>query len=245
MLIQNDLTICKLFSQCGGDRIFIDLERGNKKERQKHIDSHFTTHVLEDVERVASLGLASELLVRVNPLSEKSFQEVNRVIELGAQRLMLPMFTSIEEVKQFREIVTDRVPITYLAETPDAICTIEKFASFFGQPDEVHFGLNDLSLSLKTPLFAPVFNGYLDFAVAELNKFGIDFGIGGVGDVTDLSLSVSPEQLLGKYLSYGSRWVILSRAFVSGFDTLEQAQLLLPMRLNAYRTLVNRLKLAI
>ena len=241
MLIQNDPLVCEFFSQLGGDRIFIDLEKEGKRERQKSINAHFTSHELEDVKKVAARGLSSEIMVRVNPLTDNTLNEVDEVLALGAKRLMLPMFSTIEEVNQFRSIVKERVPITFLAETPDAVKVVETFHSEFSSTDEVHFGLNDLSLCLQVSLFDPLFGGYLDTASKLLKSSGISFGIGGIGDVTDDTLPVSPESILRKYIALGSTWVILSRAFTNGILTGERRLAVLEERIMAFKSLSSRL----
>ena len=199
------------------ENIMIDLEREGKQERQGHIDAHFTTHNLKSVKNVRSwldsTDNQTKLLVRCNPISQNSTEEIESVIDLGAEIIMLPMFRTIEDVKCFKDIVNGRVPVVLLAETRDSILNFEEISQLLSPDDRVHFGLNDLSLEfgfnfLFDVLKSKVLDGVTHFCVQN----NIEFGIGGVGSPNSQSI-VSPNYILGQHIKLGSSWVILSRAF--------------------------------
>ncbi len=105
MYITNNPQVALLAQKYGVDRIWIDLETLGKEERQKNIDSVKSRHSVNDIKTIAPLLNSSEMLVRVNPWNEGSVDEINRVINAGAQLVMLPMWKTIEEVELFiREI---------------------------------------------------------------------------------------------------------------------------------------------
>lgn len=238
MLITADPEIARHAEKSGVHRVFVDMEVRGKQERQGHLNTHKAAHTFEDVSAVRAVLDHSELMVRVNPLYQGTQDEINRAIEHGAERLMLPMFTVPEEVLSFRQMTPDSTPITYLAETPAALARIEAWLPYLHRGDEVHFGLNDLSLAMGLDfLFEPLAGGLLDSAAAALRSAGIPFGIGGVARPNCGEL---PAQcVLGEHVRLGSTRVILSRAFHGSATTLAElvAQLDLPAELGQLRAI--------
>jgi len=212
MLITAEPEIARYAEASGVHRIFIDMEVHGKAERQGHVDTHKAAHTFEDVAAVRAELSTSELMVRVNPLHHGTADEIRLTIEHGADRLMLPMFTTPEEVSAFRDLVPASTPITFLAETPAALARTEVWVTALGEGDEVHFGLNDLSLGMDLDfLFEPLAAGLLDGAAAVLRDAGIPFGIGGVARPHGGELPA--RCVIGEHVRLGSTRVILSRAF--------------------------------
>lgn len=148
MFITNSPAIAAVAQQAGVDRIFIDLEKIGKAERQGHVNSVKSDHSLDDIRPVRDILTSTELLVRVNPLYPGTKEEVDRAIDAGADVLMLPMFKSAEEVGQFIRLVGGRARVNLLLETSEACENLESILALPGI-DEVHIGLNDLHLSMK------------------------------------------------------------------------------------------------
>lgn len=212
MLITADPEIARYAEQSGVHRIFVDMEVLGKAERQGHVNTHKAAHTLEDVSSVRAALTTSELMVRVNPLHDGTAREVSESIARGADRLMLPMFASREDVQTFRRMVPSSTPITFLAETPAALVRTADWSGLLIEGDEVHYGLNDLSLAmgldfLFEPMAADLFHG----AAAHLTRAGIPFGIGGIARPTGGDLPA--RVVLGEHVRLGSSRVILSRAF--------------------------------
>jgi citrate lyase beta subunit len=86
-------------------------------------------------------------MVRINPLNKYSQSEVKKVIELGADRIMLPMFRSKNEVKKIINFINGQVPLTLLLETSTAVLRLSNILELKGI-DDVHIGLNDLHIDL-------------------------------------------------------------------------------------------------
>lgn len=108
MYITNSPEIASIAQSAGADRIFIDMEYIGKEERQKGMDTVKNHHTVSDVKAVRKVLDRSQLLVRVNPIHENSEQEINTVINAGADIVMLPMWKSAGEVEKFADIVGDR-----------------------------------------------------------------------------------------------------------------------------------------
>lgn len=128
---------------------------------------------------------------------------------------MLPMFRTAAEVREFLGMVRVGVPITLLAETPQALVRLPAYLPDLKSGDEVYFGLNDLSLGLGLQfLFEPLAGGLLDRPAAMLQERQVPFGFGGVARLQGGELPA--QWILGEHVRLGSSWVILSRAFHAG-----------------------------
>lgn len=219
MMITASPDVASFIESHGVDRIFMDQEVLGKAERQGHLDTHKAAHSLEEIASVASVLKQAELMVRLNPLHASTHQEVDAAIAHGAQRLMLPMFSSRAEVGQFLDMVNSRVPVTFLAETAASLVRLPDWLGLLTPGrDEVHIGLNDLSLSMGLSfLFEPMAARLLDPAAAALNQAGVTWGVGGVARIGQGELPA--ETVIGEHVRLGSQWIILSRAFHSGAAT--------------------------
>lgn len=195
----------------GVDRIFVDLEVLGKDERQGHLNTVISRHTFDDLRRVRAAAPSAELMARLNPVNPETRNEVDQAIEAGAQILMLPMFRGPEEVQAFADITGGRARICLLAETRGAIETIGACAAVPGV-DEIHIGLNDLSLDLKLPfMFQPLAMGLVDRAAEQIRAASKPFGIGGLARVDEGLLPA--RWILGEHARLGSSAAILSRTF--------------------------------
>ncbi|WP_019591374.1 aldolase/citrate lyase family protein [Thioalkalivibrio sp. ALE20] len=212
MLITGDPETARAAERSGVDRVFVDMESRGKQERQGHLNAHRANHTLEDVERVAGSVDRAEVMVRVNPPGPETAHEVEAAIEAGAQRLMLPMFVSAGEVDDFLRQVDGRVPVTVLVETPAALARLPLYVGQLGARDQVHVGLNDLTLAAGLDfLFEPLAGGMLEEPARMCREAGVPFGFGGVGRIGNGD--VPAEWILAEHVRLGSDWVILSRSF--------------------------------
>lgn len=198
--------------RAGVDRIFIDMEYIGKDKRQGGLDTVKNHHTVEDVKNVRAVISKSKLLVRVNPIHERSAEEIDSVIDAGADFIMLPMWKSVEEVKTFYSIVNRRVKTILLLETDEARLCLDEVIKL-KDVDEIYIGLNDLHLSQhKKFMFELYTDGTVDEIVKKLKSANIKFGIGGVGKVNCDNL-LSAENILCEHYRLGSSMVILARAF--------------------------------
>lgn len=234
MLITVVPDIARYAQESGVDTLFIDMETRGKAERQGHLDTHKSAHTYADVARIAAVLTKAELLVRINPPWEGTSAEVDAAIDAGAQRLMLPMFRHIAEVDIFKRDVAGRVPVTLLVETAASLARLPLILPLLEPEDRVHFGLNDLCLDMKLDFLFEVLGGrLLDGPASFCREAGVPFGIGGVGCIGQGL--VPAEWILSEHVRLGSEWVILSRAFHGGAETLSAllARLDLANELNA------------
>ena len=212
LYITNDIQVARVAEKAGVDRIWIDLESLGKEQRQKNLNTVKSKHTIDDIRKIAPALTASELLVRVNPWNETSRDEIDRVIDAGADIIMLPYWRTVYEVESFVTHVNSRCRTLLLLETKEAVECLDRVIELNGV-DEIHIGLNDLHLSYGfTDMFEPFANGLLDHLSLVIREARIPFGIGGIGQF-GLGLSPSPEELIIEHYRLGSTAVILSRTF--------------------------------
>lgn len=212
--ITNDPVFARRCDALGGVRLWVDLERMGKAERQAGHNTFISTHELADVGRVKAALRNSSLMVRVNPLHAGSHQELEAVLAQGADMVMLPMFEDAVQLAAFCAMVNGRVPVVALLETAGALRTLD---SWVGMPGlaEVYVGLNDLHLSLGLRfMFEPLASGELDRIGATARERGLKFGFGGIAKLDGGLLP--GRDVLAEHIRLGSSCVILSRAFHEG-----------------------------
>lgn len=211
MYLTNDPDIAGIAEQNGVDRIFLDLELRGKEARQGHLDTVISHNDISDVKKLRTALHTSELLVRVNSIYDGSKKEIDRVVEDGADVVMLPYFKTVQEVETFVRLVDGRAKVCLLCETPEAVENIETILSVSGI-DEVHVGINDLHLGYHRHfMFEMVADGTVDRLCQAFRKAGVVYGFGGVARVGEGMLPA--ENVLGEHYRLGSQMVILSRAF--------------------------------
>ncbi len=209
--ITNNPTIALIAEKYGVDRIMVDLETLGKEKRQKGMNTVKSMHTIADVKNISYVLTYSELLVRVNPWHENSIEEIESVIFAGADRIMLPMWKSENEVDSFLKTVNRRVKTILLLETKEAV---ECLDSVLDNPliDEVHIGLNDLHLSYEmTFMFELLADGTVEKICNKCKQKGIRYGFGGIARIGTGMLPA--EVIAGEHYRLGSSIVILARAF--------------------------------
>ena len=235
--ITNDPEMARRCDALPGMRLFVDLERHGKAERQAGRNTFISTHTLSDVGRVKAVLQRARLMVRVNPLHAGTAAEVDAVLLEGADLLMLPMFSEAHEIRSFCDLVDGRAPVVALLETAGAF---ETLPMWMGAPglNEVFVGLNDLHLSLGLHfMFEPLALGLLDSAARLVRAQGLRLGFGGIARLDEGLLP--GRDVLAEHLRLGSQSVILSRTFhgsmgANGFEdevaALREAERTLALR---------------
>lgn len=217
MYITNQPHIAKIAEAAGVDRIFIDMESLGKKKRQGGMDTVQSHHTFEDVAAIRAVLTDADLLVRCNPIHEacegycSSAEEIETIIQNGADIIMLPYFKTVEEAAFFIEMVGGRAKTDLLVETPEAVEAIDEILALPGI-DEVHIGINDLSLGYqKQFMFELLTDGTVERLCKKFREAGIPFGIGGIAS---LGRGLLPaEYLIKEHYRLGSTAAILSRSF--------------------------------
>lgn len=225
MYITNDKKIAKIAEDSGVDWIFIDLEVIGKKERQGHLDTVISHHKIEDIKEIKENIIKAKIIVRINPIYHGSEEEVNRVIQGGADIIMLPFFKSKKEVEQFIHYTNGKIKTCLLIETPEAVENIDKILSVPGI-DYVYIGINDLHIGYKrTFMFSLLADGTVESLCNKFRDKGIPYGFGGIARLKHGSLPA--EYIIREFYRLGSSMVILSRSFcnaskVEEYETIEK-----------------------
>jgi hypothetical protein len=212
IFITNDPIVAGGAEVCGIDRVMVDMEIIGKEKRQGHLSTVISKHTLEDVSKIRNVIKKTKLLVRVNPIHENSKSEIDEVINLGADIIMLPMFTTPKEVKTFVSLINGRTVVNLLLETPQALVRIDNILKIDGI-DEIHIGLNDLHLGMELKfMFEILSGGIVEYLSKKITSRGIRFGFGGIGRLKE-GLPLNPRLILSEHYRLKSEMVILSRDF--------------------------------
>jgi len=211
MYITNNKDIAAIAENSGVDWIFIDLEINGKEERQGHLDTVISRHSISDVKKIKQVLTTSKLLVRVNPIFDGSQQEINTVINGGADIIMLPFFRIREEVQYFIDCVNGRAKTCLLLETPEATDYIDSILTIQGI-DYIHIGLNDLHLGYRMKfMFELLANGMVERLCRKISEKKICYGFGGIAQFGEGTLPA--KNIITEHYRLGSSMVILSRSF--------------------------------
>lgn len=217
MYITNDPKVAEIAEDAGVDRIFIDMEFIGKDIRQGGMNTVQNHHTIQDIERIRKVINKADLMVRINPIHEKidgymdSKEEIDQAIAAGADILMLPYFTTREEVERFIEYVDGRAVTLPLLESAKAVEKLDEILTVKGI-DQIHIGLNDLSLDLgKKFMFEILASGLIDEICERIKEYRIPYGFGGFGRVGQGMLPA--EKIIKEHYRLGSECAILSRSF--------------------------------
>lgn len=243
MYITNKENVAKIAEDSGVDWIFIDLEINGKEERQGHLDTVISRHHIEDVKKIKSVLTKSELLVRVNPIYENSKNEIDKVIDDGADIVMLPFFKTKNEVETFIDYVDGRAKICLLCETAEAVENIDEILELKGI-DLIHIGLNDLHLSYNMNfMFELLADGTVEMLCKKFKQNGITYGFGGIAQLGQGDLPA--ECIIAEHHRLGSSMAILSRSFcnVNKMDNLNAVKDVFARGLNEVRNYEHILEL--
>lgn len=217
MYITNKPWVAKIAEDAGVDWIFLDMEFIGKDSRQGGLDTVQNHHTIEDVKKIRQSITKAKLLVRVNPIHNalehypSTKDEIDAVIEAGADIVMLPYFKSVEEVRKFVELVKGRAKTLLLVETTEAVDSIDEILAISGI-DMIHIGLNDLHLEKGMKfMFELLADGTVDMLANKFKVKRIPFGFGGLAQ---LNTGILPgDMVLKEHCRLESSMVILSRSF--------------------------------
>lgn len=243
MYITKNPDIAKIAERAGVDWIFVDMEFIGKDSRQGGLDTVQNHHTVDDVAAIKNVVNQAKVLVRVNPVHDalpnysSSKDEIDAVINAGADIIMLPFFKTIREVEEFIGYVDNRAKTCLLVETPEAAGILEQIIKVPGI-DMIHIGLNDMHLALKMKfMFQLLADGSVDKWAKIIKDEGIPFGFGGLAS---LDGGIIPgRMILKEHYRLGSQMVIVSRSFCNAdkISDLEEIRNVFVKGINEIRAL--------
>ncbi|MBE7081639.1 MAG: aldolase [Clostridiales bacterium] len=217
MYITNKPEVALIAEKNGVQRIFVDMEYIGKSDRQGGMDTVQSFHTVDDVRKIKKCLTSASLMARCNPIHEKtdkyssSKEEIDGVIDAGADIIMLPFFKTKDEVQKFISFVDGRAKTLLLIETPEAVENIDEILEVKGI-DEVFVGLNDLSLGYGMKfMFELLADGTVERLCTKFVKKGLPYGFGGIAALGKGSLPA--ERVIAEHYRLGSTCAILSRSF--------------------------------
>lgn len=211
MYITNKPKVAQIAEKYTVDRIWVDLEKNGKALRQHGMNTVQSNHQIEDVSIIRDSISQAKLLVRVNPIYEKSKNEITEVIKRGADIIMLPYFSTVDEAKRFVDIVDGRANTILLLETIGAERKVDEIIEGVDM-DEIHIGLNDLHLQYGLDfMFELLANGKVEEIVKKIKRKNIPFGFGGIARLDEGMLPA--RHIIAEHYRLGSQMTILSRSF--------------------------------
>lgn len=241
MYITNRPEVALMAEAAGVDRIFLDMEYIGKSQRQGGMDTVQCRHTVEDIANIRRVIRTAQVLVRCNPVHDatdaytSTEDEINAVINSGADVIMLPYFKTAREVERFLKAVNGRATTMLLLETPEAVDAVDEILTLPGI-DEIHIGLNDLSLGYhKRFMFELLSDGTVEKLCRKFREKGIPYGFGGIASLGKGALP--SEYIIAEHYRLGSGCAILSRSFcdMNRVESLDAARIIFKNGLQSIR----------
>ncbi len=212
--------------------IFLDFEKIGKQERQKGLNTFITHHQLEDLVTIRKIFKNNKLMIRTNPLNDKTLQELNYFKNFSPYFFMLPNYQSYKDLNKFFNLINNKkINIFPLCENKNAIEDLENIDKLNFSLKYLLFGLNDLKISYGYKfLFESLSNGLIENSINTLKKLkSVNYGFGGIASV-DTGL-IDSRRILTEHFRLKSKFVILSRSFYeninsksSNYDKLDELE---------------------
>jgi hypothetical protein len=211
----SDPELARRADAAGVDRIGLDLERDGKRARQAGRGTWVSPHDEADLGPLAAAVERAALFARVEPARAGGVEQAARLAAAGVRVVMVPMFRGADEVAEIAAAAPGAA-IVPLVETPDGVAAIEEVLAVPGV-DEVHVGINDLSLALGLPnRFAVLCSPAVERVAAVARDRGARLGVGGLGRARQPGLPVPADLVYARQAQLGATSALMSRAFVAG-----------------------------
>lgn len=212
----NEPALASRADAAGVDRIGLDLETYKKAERQpKSLATWISPHREEQLPGLREAIKSGKLFCRINPINPGSHDEIERLVDYGVQVMMLPMFTTPQEVEAFVKLVKGRADCVLLLENVTAAERVREIVQVPGICD-VHVGLNDLTLSLgrkNANRFAVMATDLMLRISEAVRGAGVRFGVGGIGRAMDNDQKVPADLIYAQYARLGATAALIARTF--------------------------------
>lgn len=210
MVIPESVLMARDALNAGVDRLFLDLERAGKQDRQG-TGTWISSQSLEDVRRYRDTFPDADMIVRTDPWSALNRDDLEQVIGFGPNGIMLPMISGLADVTAMRDAIGGRLPLLPLIETVASADALAGIAALDGV-DEIFVGLNDLHLDRGDSfMFQPLADGTVERLAGISFAAGLPFGFGGIARLGHGDLDA--ELIIAEHVRLGSSAVMLSRKF--------------------------------
>jgi len=155
--------------------VVIDLEHKGKGNRQNPYNTQISTHTVQDLKDLRN-EISSYIICRINGGRYLDQDEIIKVIDSGADEILIPMVTSLDEIDYVSKIVNNQICVSVMIETNEGINIAKEINSY--SISRVFVGLNDLAISRNSRnIFMPLVDGTLD---SLRPNFTVPFGVAGL-----------------------------------------------------------------
>lgn len=188
----------------------VDWELRGKARRQLGHDTQINRDTPSDLSRVRQ-ATAGRVLCRINAFGPWTAGEVDDAVGRGADELLLPMVTTVEQVDRTLDLVGGRCGLGILIETLPAVAAAAGLAA---RPlSRIYVGLNDLRIARRSSqLFGPLIDGTVDRVRAHVEH--IPFGVAGLTR-PDAGWPLPCRLLIAELARLGADFTFLRRSFLA------------------------------
>lgn len=208
VLFENDPKSALQHIQFGIESFLVDLELIGKDIRQMGFNTEINPGTMDDVRALSNISQA-RIWCRLNRFGSHTAYEVEEAIVRGAAVLILPMATTLQEVKDFLSLVGSRCESCIMIETQEGVRFAHELEAM--PIDSIFFGLNDYAICAGSRnIFEAIENGTLEAVMRSTPTKRSGFG-----GLTHMSLgSPVPSAMLLEELSrLDCKFTFLRRSF--------------------------------
>jgi len=206
-LFTRDVSFASDAVAAGVTGIVIDWEQAGKHARQADADTEVTGDTDEDLRRMRA-AIDAPILCRINPLGDRTAEEIDVAVAAGADEVLLPMVRSAGEVEQALAHVDGRIGVGILVETEEAIACASRLGRL--PITRVFVGLNDLAIQRKSgSIFHALVDGTVDTVRAA---FDCPLGVAGA-TLPDAGEPLPSRVLFGELARLRCQFTFLRRSF--------------------------------
>ncbi len=206
--------------QAGVAGIIVDLESGNKRQRQLGYDTEINSHSISDLTALRCRTDGALLCRLSHP--DPDDQELAAVIGAGANEVIVPMLSSADQAERILSRIDGACKVTLMIETCGAVADSKKIAAL--PVNRIYVGLNDLRIERGTStIFAPLADGLLEGLRNSCDN--VSFGFGGL-TVPGKGAPLPGSHLYAEMARLGAGFTFLRRSFYRDVDQLSLSQAL-------------------
>jgi len=212
-------------AELGFDTLIVDLEREGKSHRQSGFNTQISAHTISDLAAIRQ-ATDTRIICRIDAMSAGSADQINAVIQAGADEILVPMVRRVGEVETALHIIDGRVGLGVMIETSDSLQIVEALAEL--PISRGYLGLNDLWIERRTPnRFTTLSDGTADKVASALGM--VPFGVAGLTHPR-LGSPLPCRHLVNELSRLGCGFTFLRRAFLAAIETLPATEVVSDIR---------------